>query len=389
MCKRKIQKILDLLLIFVIITSILEIAIICYAQPKNPKNKIPADVPYDIKERIERLYSQDSLVRALAASELGHMCDKSAPAIQFLIGILSDNTSFKNELIMGPAFFVLDVMNGLNTPGKHAARALIKIGIPSVGPLITTLKNDKSNSTFQKNAEWVLKKITEKDFGQDTLKWNTWWNRITNGEEKLPCELKCHKNGKVKDKVTLEKCIEKQCNPCRAEKQKPKKENLIPLPQSYNPNKAIENPKEEERLVKFLKNQPQPGYLYMNVSNSEIMVEDKYGGGTINLAADDIKGNAISTLSLWDESGKNFNVPHDSFKPQYTRHIEYYIYCGFNEKTPIEKVEKNSFHLGNIFIGSNYYDFENQFYGKYYFSPEEKGYIEECTAIAIFSSSKE
>lgn len=59
-----------------------------YAQPKIPKSSIPSRIPPEVREQIERLYSQDPVERGYAAYELGEMGAKAAPAVPFLIGIL-------------------------------------------------------------------------------------------------------------------------------------------------------------------------------------------------------------------------------------------------------------------------------------------------------------
>jgi len=62
-----------------------------YAQPNIPKEKIPKNIPSDVRNEIEKLYSSDPVDRAYAAIDLGNMGKKATPAVPFLIGMLHDN----------------------------------------------------------------------------------------------------------------------------------------------------------------------------------------------------------------------------------------------------------------------------------------------------------
>lgn len=105
-----------------------------YAQPKIPKEKIPSDIPSYVRKRIEMLYSADPIDRGYGAINLGCMGRKAADAIPFLIAILGDNTTLQWRPIRpGDAY---------TSPCCEAAKALAKIGKPSVEPLIVALKKD-------------------------------------------------------------------------------------------------------------------------------------------------------------------------------------------------------------------------------------------------------
>jgi hypothetical protein len=61
-----------------------------FAAPTIAKENIPADIPFVVRNQIERLYSADPKERKTGAYYLGEMREKSIPAIPFLIGILHE-----------------------------------------------------------------------------------------------------------------------------------------------------------------------------------------------------------------------------------------------------------------------------------------------------------
>lgn len=57
-----------------------------------------------------------------------------------------------------------------------ATKALVRIGDPrAVEPLIAAL-NDK-NEYVRKIVARELSKITDRNFGEDPIKWQTWWDQ--------------------------------------------------------------------------------------------------------------------------------------------------------------------------------------------------------------------
>ncbi len=93
-----------------------------HAQPRIPKEDIPADIPSDVREQIERLSSDDPAERSSAAWALGKIGDKRA-----------------------------------------------------VEPLIAVLKDKGSYVRYY--ASEALTKITGKDFGEDQAQWQKWWEQ--------------------------------------------------------------------------------------------------------------------------------------------------------------------------------------------------------------------
>jgi hypothetical protein len=75
------------------------------------------------------------------------------------------------------ARYVKDLGYEVTTPGKEAALALAKIGKfePAVESLITALRH--KDEIVRMNASEALKEITGKDFGDDPLKWQRWWDQ--------------------------------------------------------------------------------------------------------------------------------------------------------------------------------------------------------------------
>lgn len=97
-------------------------------QPKTPKDKIPPDMPPEVKGHVERLYSSDTYARIKAIWALERMEHKAAPAVPFLVELLADNTEYTPAVPTG---------RGLHVSPRHmvvhreAARALEKIGAPA------------------------------------------------------------------------------------------------------------------------------------------------------------------------------------------------------------------------------------------------------------------
>ena len=51
-----------------------------YAQPTIPKDKIPSDLPAEVKAEVEGLYAPEPVKRVQAAIKLWNMGSKAAPA---------------------------------------------------------------------------------------------------------------------------------------------------------------------------------------------------------------------------------------------------------------------------------------------------------------------
>lgn len=129
----------DVLAALVVIGFMLSISgRLSYAQPNIPREKIPSDIPSDVREQFEKLYSSDPVERALSALNLGSMGKEAAPAIPFLMGMLGDDAVF----IWTPRG---SRFGEQTSPGLEAAKALVKIGEPSVQPLIAALKDKDWN----------------------------------------------------------------------------------------------------------------------------------------------------------------------------------------------------------------------------------------------------
>jgi HEAT repeat protein len=115
--------------------------------------KIPFNIPSEVRKQIERLYSSDPVERGHAAYMLGEMGKQAVPAIPYLIGILYDGTTLKW------AYSRYDPGGFPTSPGKEAAKALVKIGKPAVEPLIAALKNE--NWAIRAGAVKVLDEIKD------------------------------------------------------------------------------------------------------------------------------------------------------------------------------------------------------------------------------------
>jgi HEAT repeat protein len=87
-------------------------------------------IPEEVAEEIERLFNKGSSTRAFAARRLGEMGEKAAGAIPHLVRLLSDNSS-----AFLPPY-------GQTYSSSEAQDALVKIGKPSVEPLMEVLNDD-------------------------------------------------------------------------------------------------------------------------------------------------------------------------------------------------------------------------------------------------------
>ncbi len=115
---RRIRKTLVLFLVISCLVKGLS-----YAQPKISKRNIPVNIPAEVREQIEKLYSPNSKDREKAVREFFGMGEKAAPAVPFLISLLKDED--------------LQVR-------WYAASTLGDIeDIRAVEPLIAALKEDK------------------------------------------------------------------------------------------------------------------------------------------------------------------------------------------------------------------------------------------------------
>jgi HEAT repeat protein len=72
---------------------VISIALASYAQPNIPKEKIPSDIPDDVWQQIERLYSSETEERTNAAFRLRKMEDRAIPAVPFLVAVLKDKST--------------------------------------------------------------------------------------------------------------------------------------------------------------------------------------------------------------------------------------------------------------------------------------------------------
>ncbi len=112
------------------------------AQPLVPKANISKDLPADMRGLIEQLDSPNPWWRAGAASRLGNMGERAAPAVPYLVGMLGDNAA-----------------TGSSTPGKDAAAALVKIGEPAVETVAGVFRDAGAQEDVRGRAASILGRI--------------------------------------------------------------------------------------------------------------------------------------------------------------------------------------------------------------------------------------
>jgi len=101
------------------------------AQPTIPKPQVPSDIPAEVRQRIEGLYSADPRQRATAAGRLVGKPEDVAPAIPFLIAMLHDDAGLFDEAELMRRSLISSyarVFSYPNTPGEQAAETLARIG---------------------------------------------------------------------------------------------------------------------------------------------------------------------------------------------------------------------------------------------------------------------
>jgi len=189
------------------------VGFVCYAQPNISIDKIPVDIPPDVKLEIERLYSTKSHEQAHAMIALKKMGERASPAIPFLIATF--NNSLQVQLHTKGAFFTIhrntftgelaaDTLAGIGSasidplifclndinmnPRGYAAKALGKIdNIRAIEPLIKALdyanKKDKGGWAIEYTVT-ALQKITGKDFRTDADRWRQWWKENKDNYQK-------------------------------------------------------------------------------------------------------------------------------------------------------------------------------------------------------------
>jgi hypothetical protein len=134
-------------------------------------NNYADDIPPDVKREISRLGSMNWSLKTDAAYKLGLMGPKAAPAIPSLILTLCDD---EEKLVGGIRG------HGYTSPAHLSAIALVKIGNPSVEPLIKAMTE---RECVRKYGGKVLANITGAHFGEDPLAWQQWWNQKKTKEE--------------------------------------------------------------------------------------------------------------------------------------------------------------------------------------------------------------
>lgn len=146
------MKTFNILLVVLIGISFIGIEL-SYPQPKIPKKNIPTNITSDLRKKIEMLYSSDPAQRADGAEQIGQMGNRAILATPYLIEILKQDSTQLEKLI-----------KEVDSSGK--------VFITGV----------KYTYTHRIAAE-ALNKITGKEFGEDSEKWQEWWEQ--NKEEFL------------------------------------------------------------------------------------------------------------------------------------------------------------------------------------------------------------
>jgi len=148
---KKVTPVVFVIACFVVIS-------LAYAQPKIPKEKIRENIFG--RGEIERLYSSDPVERGTGAYFLGESKSAAIAAVPFLIDMLDDSTPLYYGGSKPANSHEKEIMT--TSPGREAAKALIKIGDSSIiEQLIAIIKS--GNSHARGNAVWCLGVLGAKD----------------------------------------------------------------------------------------------------------------------------------------------------------------------------------------------------------------------------------
>jgi len=134
--------------------TVMEGGTVALYQCKVSKEQIPLLIPESqkgIRNLVEGLYSSDPRERRASAKNLGDQGARAVPAIPFLAGILQDSVVISDR----------KRRYDTTTPGKEAALALAKIGVPA-SEFLKSVLNDQ-NETARQNAVFTLGKMKNID----------------------------------------------------------------------------------------------------------------------------------------------------------------------------------------------------------------------------------
>lgn len=126
-------------------------------------------LPSDVKSLVDKTFSIVAKERAEAAYRLGELGTKAEKAAPFLIRMLDENS---------PVFCRYNGYGIWTTPGKEAAKALAKIGKPSLKYIVPVLENKhpyiSAKPDMQRNIIVYLTELSGENFGDDLFKWLNW-----------------------------------------------------------------------------------------------------------------------------------------------------------------------------------------------------------------------
>jgi HEAT repeat protein len=126
-------------------------------------------IPGDVKVQVDKTFAVNANERAEAAYKLGKMGEGAYRSVPLLMRMLDDNL---------PVWCRYNDYGGWTTPGKEAAKALAKIGKPSLNYILPLLEKKHPyvfmNEYMERNVASALYGITGQGFGSDFPKWTEW-----------------------------------------------------------------------------------------------------------------------------------------------------------------------------------------------------------------------
>lgn len=131
------------------------------AQVEVREAQLPAGMSEGVRQHVLALASKEAARRARAACALGEAGAEAAPAIPYLVALMSDGTPLdpsalcKNAEPFEDEAWQPDFEQVYEpSPGEAATQALVALGTPAAGPLLDALKAPHWRT--RKNAAWAL-----------------------------------------------------------------------------------------------------------------------------------------------------------------------------------------------------------------------------------------
>lgn len=157
------KKILSVIILLTSLSLFAEDIILAKTETAHPY------LPYNVKALVDKTFSISVTERAEAVYQIGRLGPAAEKASPFLIMLLNDNN---------PTFCVYNGYGVWSTPGKESAKALAKIGTPSLKYIALVLEGKHPyisvSPDMQRNIIAYLTELSGENLGNDLSEWLNW-----------------------------------------------------------------------------------------------------------------------------------------------------------------------------------------------------------------------